>query len=422
MSDPIQTGGTRERTASTRGAGFLPPILFAVALAIALSVVIASLPSAARDANSDDGYYLFYMQKVKQGGLAAFPELFDLWNADPVRWIYPPPSRIGFAVVSALWAGIFGATLDALQYLSIAAYIASSLVTYVLARRHLGEPRALFVGVLWVFSPLLMGLSRLALTDSFIALCMVSTTWLFYELVLRPESWRARIAFVAALAFTVLVKELSVLLLVPFSAFLLVERFVRRTPLKLSTFALCFVASGVVAFPLFVAAAGSLSKLLETTRIVLASPATNDYAVKYGSGPWFRYLVDYLLLSPATTLLAIGYLGVLLSRWRRGEYDRLTTFLAIVAVVMIAQYSFFTKNIRYAVLFELPICVFAVLMLGEIAGGTSARATAICAVAVVFLAWLGWSTFDLYWVRYHGYDPVTYWLAGMRHVIPFPVR
>ena len=48
MSDPIQTGGTRERTASTRGAGFLPPILFAVALAIALSVVIASPPSAAR--------------------------------------------------------------------------------------------------------------------------------------------------------------------------------------------------------------------------------------------------------------------------------------------------------------------------------------------------------------------------------------
>jgi 4-amino-4-deoxy-L-arabinose transferase-like glycosyltransferase len=406
-----------------RRASIWPPILFAVALAIALCVIVGSLPSAARDANSDDGYYLLYMKALHERGLGAFPGLFDLWNGDPARWIYPPPSRIGFAVVSALWAGLFGVSLDALQYLSIAAHVVSSIATYLFARRHLGEPNGLFVGVLWLFSPLLMGLSRLALTDSFIALCMSLSTWLFYELLLRPESWRARVAFVAAFSFTVLVKELSVLLVVPFSAFLLVERFVRREPVKLGTFAACFAASGVVALPLFVLAAGNPSKLFETTRIVLASPATNDYAIRYGSGPWFRYVIDFLLLSPVTTLLAIAFLGVLVTRLRRGEYDRLIVLLSVLAIVMIALYSSFTKNVRYAVLLELPISVFSVCMLNELFGSASTqRRIACCAVAILGIAWLDWSCFDLYWVRYHGYDPVSYWLAGMRHIIPFPVR
>lgn len=405
----------------SRTVRLLPPAVFALALALAVMVIFDSLPAAAREPTADDGYYLRYMQRVHDQGLSVFPRLFDEWNADPKNWIFPPPSRVGFIVVSAVWASIFGATVQALQYLSIAAHLSSSIATYLFARRRFGDPSALFIAVLWLFSPLLMGLSRLALTDSTIALCMSLCAWLFLELVLDPESWRLRILFMAMFAFTVLVKELSVLLLVPFAAFVLVERFWRREPLKLSVFAGAFVVPGMIVLPIFVLAAGSLPKLLETTRIVLSSPATNTYAIRYGTGPWFRYVVDFLCLSPGTTLLAIAFLGVLVLRLRRGEYDRRLVFLLLIVVCLVLEYSFFTKNVRYAVLFELPIRVFAVCMLTEILQTSKPIQSAIaCGIAVALLCWFDGQYFQKYWVRYHGYDPTTWVLAGTREMIPFP--
>jgi 4-amino-4-deoxy-L-arabinose transferase-like glycosyltransferase len=408
--------------APTRSTGLLPPALFALTLALLAWILIGSMQSAVKDPDSDDGYYLRYMQTVHAEGLPSFPGLFDQWNATQKDWIYPPPSRIGFIVTSALWAGIFGASFLALQYLSLASYLLLCLVNYAFARRHFGEPKALFIGVLIAFSPLLMGISRLALTDSFNALCMTTTVWLFLDLVHDPGSLRRRVLFMAALAFMVLVKELSVLLVVPFAAFVLYERFVRRVPHPLGSMALCFVVPGVVTASLFALAAGSVAKLLETTRIVLDSPATNPYAIQFGSGPWFRTILDYLLFSPWPTLLAIGWFAVSAVRLRAGVYDRRSVFLGLVAALFILELSFFTKNIRYTVVLELPIRVFSVLMIGELVGGRKPmRAAVLTGLIVVVLCWLDWRSFDLVWVHFQAYDPVTYFLSVARRLW-IPVR
>lgn len=406
-----------------RPSGVLSVGLFVLVLGLATWVIFASFASAGHEARGDGRYYLTYMQSVHEEGLSVFPALFDRWNGDPASWIFPPPSRVGFILVTALWAGIFGHTILALQYLSIAAHLGSSLANYFFARRHFGQAKALFIGALWAFSPLLLGISRLALTDSLIALCMSVTAWTFLELVLEPGSWRRRIVFMSMLGFTVLVKELSLLLLVPFTAFVLIERFWRREPLKLGMFALVFTLPGILIAPIFVLAAGSLSTLLETTRIVLSSPATNPYAVRFGSGPWFRYVVDFVCLSPFTTLLAIAFMGVLALRLRRGEYDRRLVFMALIVVCLLVEYSFFTKNVRYAVLFELPLRLMAVCMLYEILKQSSVlRTTISCGIAVAILCWIDYRAFDLYWVRNPGYDPVTNTLVGDRAMIPFTRR
>lgn len=411
-------------TATTRSARtFVPPILFAAALGLVAWKLLGTVSSAVRDTSSDDGFYLRYMQAVREGGLSVLPGLFDAWNADARAWIFPPPSRIGFILASVAWSWIFGATIQALQYLSLASHLVGAIVNYGFARRHLGEPRALLAGALWAFSPLLMGLSRLALTDSFIALCTSVALWLFLEMMTEPASFRRRALFGCAFGFMVLVKELTVLLLVPLVALVLVERFWRRRPLPLAGFALTFAASGVAVAAIVVLAAGGPSTLLETARIVMASPATNAYAIQYGSGPWFRYLIDFLCLSPWTTVLAIGFLGVLVSRLRAGEYERPLVLLALVAAFLVLELSFFTKNVRYAVALELPIRVFAVCMLGEMAKtARPVRSTALVALAVILLCWIDWRSFDLFWVRYRGYDPVTQWLIGVRHMMPFPYR
>ncbi|HEV8113974.1 MAG TPA: glycosyltransferase family 39 protein [Planctomycetota bacterium] len=402
---------------------WLAPGLFVLALALLARILLASFGAAVRDVTSDDGYYLHYMQAVQQGGLSAFPRLFDQWNATTAAWIYPPPSRIGFIVVSALWANPFGASLESLQHLSFASHLALCVVNYAFARRHFGEPKAFFIGISIAFSALLMGLSRLALTDSFNALCMTTTVWLFLGLLRDPSRFRNGIAFMASLAFMVLVKELSVLLVVPFLAFVLYERFARRVPHDLVRFALWFAIPGVVTAAVFVLAAGSVPTLVETMTIVLKSPSTNDYALHFGAGPWFRPIVDYLLFSPVPTLLAIGWFAVSVVRLRAGAYDRTSAFFVFLTGLLVLLFSFFTKNIRYAVVFELPIRVFAVLAISELVGNVSARrATLLVGAAVVYLCWLDWTTFDLFWVHGHLYDPVTAFLAMYRKLLPLQAK
>src|SRR5690349_10236038 len=108
---------------SSRAARVLPVAAFAVLLFLLWRILLASFASAVRDATSDEGYYLRYMQAVHDGGLRVFPGLFGEWNRTSSAWIFPPPSRVGFIVVSALWANVFGATLDALQLLSLASHL-----------------------------------------------------------------------------------------------------------------------------------------------------------------------------------------------------------------------------------------------------------------------------------------------------------
>ena len=58
--------------------------------------------------------------------------------------------------------------------------------------------------------------------------------------------------------------------------------------------------AGCAALWLF--AAGDLGTLLQVVRGIVSSPAENAYAKLLGLGPWYRYLLDYLVLSPWPTL------------------------------------------------------------------------------------------------------------------------
>jgi len=277
----------------------------------------------------------------------------------------------------------------------------------------------MFFGALMAFSPLLAGIARLALADSFAALCMTTTVWLFFGVLRDSASLPGRVLFMAALAFTVLSKEHSVLLVVPFLAALLYERFALGIPHPPGRFALCFAIPGILCAAAFVAAAGSPARFLETTRIILESPKTNPYAIAYGSGPWFRSILDHMLFSPWPTLLAIAWFGVTCVRISTGEADRLSAYLAWVAAGMVLLFSFFTKNARYTVVLELPIRMFAVMFLAALAARwRPALAWGAVALAIAVFCWLDWRTFALFWERNRIYDPVTFYLVMVLHLIP----
>ena len=247
------------------------PGLLAAAAIIALvaALILPTLPSAPTQPNSDDGFYLLYMKGIASNGLAAIPGQFDWYLRNKDYWIFPPPSRVGFSIVSALWSQFFGTTLDALKQLSLASFLALIAVQFYFARRHFGEWRAVLIAALTAFSPLYLGLSRLALTDAFISLCQVTTIWMFFELVRAPRSWPWRVLFVLGFAFTILTKEIGLLLAIPFTAFLVIERFRRKRELPILPFVAVLALPPLIAVAGWIAAAGSFATLNTTMNIVL---------------------------------------------------------------------------------------------------------------------------------------------------------
>jgi len=293
------------------------------------------------------------------------------------------------------------------------------VLTFACARRWFETTKAVLVTALVAFSTLYLGLARLALTDSFISLSQVAAIWLFFDYVRAPERLGRAIAFGAAWFVALLTKEIAVLLTISFVAHAAIERWYAKRDVPIARTAVVLVVPGVLCALCWILAAGSVSTLYDVMKIVMLSPATNKYAIQFGSGGWYRYPIDELLMGPAPTMLGIAAVAVALWRWRQGEYDALAVGMALVYIAQIATLSAFTKNLRYIALLEVPLRVLAVVLLWELfAAKRRAAGLAACTAIVAFLCLLGWLDYQLYWIQWRTYDPVTINLIGPRHMMP----
>jgi hypothetical protein len=110
---------------------------------------------------------------------------------------------------------------------------------------------------------------------------------------------------------------------------------------------------------------------------------------------------------------------VSLWRWRKSEYLSVPVGLSLVYVGQLICLAPFTKNLRYVTLLEVPLRVLAVLLLWELFAAERSRTRlAICCAAVGLLCWLSWSDYQLIWLKFHGYDPITALLVGVRELVP----
>jgi 4-amino-4-deoxy-L-arabinose transferase-like glycosyltransferase len=401
-----------------------------VAAAAVASIVLATwllveptLASAQHQPQADEGYYTWYMMRVRNRGLGAFPGLAEEWLARENNLYFPPPTRVGYAVAAAAWSSFAGTTYQDLARLSLASVLALVATQFLFARRHFGDAPAVLIAALTAASPLLLGMGRLALADDFASAWMVASLWLFLEVVRAPRSpgWSA--AFAAAFTVALLSKEISLLLLAPMAAFALVEHGLRRRDPRAIARIAALLAAPVVASTLVWAwAAGGFGVLARIARAVASSPASNTYALSYGGGPWVRYCVDELLLSPWTSALGLAGLVVALWRWRGGEVEQAALFFALVYVLTVACLGPFTKNLRYAGVLEAPLRTLAVVLVWQAcAAARSWRGAAAAGALTLFLAASDARAFHFAFVERGLFDPVSLELLDLRRMVP-PVR
>jgi 4-amino-4-deoxy-L-arabinose transferase-like glycosyltransferase len=152
-------------------------------------------------------------------------------------------------------------------------------------------------------------------------------------------------------------------------------------------------------------------------KIILSSPAHNEYAILFGSGPWFRYLIDYMLLSPWVLILSSGFIF-----WHLAskEHDERVVYFLLAFVVLFFSLNFFTKNVRYVMVLDTPMRLFSVLMLKKLFDARfPKRAFLLISVCVAAIAVFDCLNFYNLFVRGDIYDPVSYWLLKIEHIIPW---
>lgn len=400
----------------------LPFFAFITLQAALAWLLLGSLTPDLPGGRADGGYYLHYMKTLATSGWASLPDQFAAWNGDPRNWLFPPPSRVGFFAALWLTEKAVGASLLSIAYLSTAAHLSAVCVNWLFARRHVGELQAFLFATAMGFSPALLGVARLPLTDSFVCFCLSVVVWTFYEVVCDPRRRGWQLAFALSFFFAILTKELAALVCIPLAAFVLLERYWRgRRDLSLPLFVALFAIPGLLTVPVIVTAAGSLDTLLITTKIVLQSPRTNAYALQECSGPWYRYIIDYMCFSPAFTLLALGGAGAFAMRLRSGNYERVLVFFCVVGAGLLILYAPLIKNLRYVLLLETSLRMLAVWFLWQLfSGAASFRARSGLVVAMALLCFLDWRSFEELWIVHRGYDPVTSYLMDVREIIPGP--
>ena len=112
--------------------------------------------------------------------------------------------------------------------------------------------------------------------------------------------------------------------------------------------------------------AGGLRELIDVYRLGVPKNLTLPYAIQTGDGPWYRYLIDLLTVSPLVFLLAVGgALGLRLTT-EGGCDDRPLLFLlgfvaASYALMCNVRYG---MNLRYATMWDLPLRALAVTQVG----------------------------------------------------------
>ena len=312
---------------------------------------------------NDEGYYLSYAEVVHQNGLSGFRDSFDLYVSDSRHWIYPNPLRVGYFAVAALWIKIFGVSLVPLAYLSAVCHIGFILAVGIFSYRWFGRARCLMITALIATSPLCLALARRALADSMATFMLALTTGLFIERIRNPASRAVTIAFPIVFALTILVKEHTAFFLVPVLFYTVYDWLMTR---RLPTFSSVFVMFGaplIVVGTIWLIAAGGVTPLLELFSMLLEAQTTNVYTTDYGSGPWYRYLIDFLVLSPWTTLFGLAYGVIIIEKIKRRDAGAAEVFLLFLFAGLVFVLSFLTKNARFVIIFEFPLRVFAVLML-----------------------------------------------------------
>ncbi len=367
----------------------------------------------------DEGLYRNYVNGLIRGGISGYPEIVDQYVAVQTRLTGSilPPVRFLYIFVAYLWHCLFGSeALEALHDVSCLFSILTLLLACGFAWRLKGRLWALGVAALMGCAPTQLHMSQHALVDGFFTFWALLAIWLLWENLRAPRRPILLLLYAFSLSLLVLTKENSFFVFIALLALLIANRWLGFGSVTKEILT-CTLVGPFLGVVVLVFLAGGIETLLTVYKLSVGKNYTLTYAIMTGDGPWHRYLIDLLLVSPLVLLLAIGSV-FRLDRTRKAELY-LTIFIAASYAIMCnVKYG---MNLRYANIWDMPLRFLAFSQL--VASGSLFRKyqVAFVAAAVALICAFELRQFVVLFVQHPLYELVSEGLLRALQILKSPL-
>ena len=315
---------------------------------------------------ADEAAYEFYVTGIETTGWLGWPQLIDRYIRDLTEAknpFLPPPTRWLFLMSASAIHRVTGASpLESVRWVAFASGVGILVLGTTVAWRIGGIGTALGTGGLVACSPLLIHMSHRAMIDGFFAFWTLVSLWGLWEALRAPQKKMWPVLFACGLAAMVLTKENAAFVSAAILVTLASNRWLQFGVVSKSLWIATFAGPLLGAIGLIVCA-GGISPLVTSYQMNVAKSVVLPYAIQTGDGPWHRYLLDFILVSPVVTILALASIGA--TDWKNPAKKYFVCFVAVTYILMCqVRYG---MNMRYGAIWEFPFCWFAFTMLAGFA-------------------------------------------------------
>jgi hypothetical protein len=395
----------------------LPPSLFAPSGRLHFAAALHPNPLWTRMeiVGVDENLYREYVNELSEKGLAQYPSIVLHYIEKQVKLpgSILPPVRFLYILTAYIWHSFFHT--DALGSLKSVASVFSMmtlLISAAFAWRLRGPTWSLGVTSFMAFAPTQIHMSQHALVDGFFTFWALLTLWMLWENLQAPRNWRWLCGYTASLALLVLTKENSFFVGLAILGLLVTNRWLQfgivTRELVLAT--IIGPLLGVVAL---VFLAGGMDVLIGTYRLLINRNIRLPYAIRTGDGPWYRYLVDLLIVSPLVLILATGAIF----RLERSKKPELFMSMFIAASYVVMCNVKYGMNLRYANMWDLPLRTLAVSALLTLLTPTTRYRNVLFAVAIALISAFEFRQYLILFVHYPLYELVSEGLLRALHIL-----
>jgi len=363
----------------------------------------------------DEGLYREYVNALTKNGPASYPDMVEGYIAaqEKLPGAILPPVRFSYIWTAYLWHSLFGSeAIDALRDVAALFSALTLALATTLAWRLRGSTWALGTGGLMAFAPTQIHMSQHALVDGFFTFWALLCLWLLWENLRAPHDWRWLVAYGLALALLVITKENSFFVWSALVVLILTNRWLRFGTVT-RQLVLVTIAGPLLGTVVLIFLAGGLDNLITIYQLLVSKASQTPYAIQTGDGPWHRYLVDLLLVSPVILILALSAIFRLNRAMKPELY--MSIFIGVSYLVMCnVRYG---MNLRYANMWDMPLRFLAFSSLVALVTPLQRYRNVLLGVAIVLICACEFRQYLILFVRFPLYELVSEGLLRALHIL-----
>ena len=353
----------------------------------------------------DESLYRGYVNSVIREGLTQYPAIVNQYIEvqKTLTGSILPPMRFLYIFSAYAWHELFGTeALAALHNVASFFSILLLLLSTVFAWRLKGFACAVAVAALMAFAPTQLHMSQHALVDGFFAFWALLNLWLLWENLRAPRNWLWLVPFVFSLTLMVITKENAAFVFIALLAIVGLNRWLESGVVTRELLA-CMIIGPLLGVVILVLLAGDPQTLVTTYQLSVSKNYQLAYAILTGDGPWHRYLVDLLLVSPIILLLAFGTIF----RLNRGMKPELYVAVFIGASYLVMCNLKYGMNLRYANMWDMPLRVLAFSQLAALIRPVSRHRVVIMSAVLAVICAIELRQYLILFVEFPLYELVS---------------